>query len=363
MEKRMKNVLIFVFAAMLLFATVACGGGAAQTDSQDDAAQEESQDATAGGGGDAEPIVLKVASTVQDDSPGGALLFSYFEPEIEKRSEGRIDVQVYNNSVLGGDRQLYEALQLGTLEISLGPLSTLTNFDQKFGASDLPFLYKDKATAYEALDGEWGDMLKADLPNVDMRILSYCENAFRDLSNNVRPIKTLEDMKGLKIRVMESPMYISTFKALGANPTPIPFSELYTALQQGTVDGQDNGVVLTCTAKLNEVLKYYTISGQVYAAAALVAGEKWWQGLPADLQQIVQEVSDGYRDRQREEVVGIEAEYQATIEAGGTEVYVLPPEEKERFKQACMGVWDEFADTYGSEIMAAAKEVNDKYGN
>jgi tripartite ATP-independent transporter DctP family solute receptor len=306
---------------------------------------------------------MKIGSTVTDDSPGGAVLLNLFEPEIEKRSEGRIDVEVYNNSILGGDRQLYEALQLGTLEASLGPLSTLTNFDAKFGASDLPFLYKDKPTAYAALDGEWGDMLKEDLPNVDMRLLVYCENAFRDLSNNVRPIKTLEDMKGLKIRVMESPMYISTFKALGANPTPIAFSELYTALQQGTVDGQDNGVVLTYTSKLYEVLKYYSVSGQVYAAAGVVVSENWWQSLPPDLQQIVLDVSAECRDKMRADNVDIEAEYLKLIEDSGTEVYVLPPEEKERFREACMAVWDEFKDVYGPEIMAAAEAINEKYGN
>ncbi|MDR1245901.1 MAG: TRAP transporter substrate-binding protein [Clostridiales Family XIII bacterium] len=359
MKKRTKNALIFVFAVMLLLAATACGGGT-QNESQGGAENESTAEEQTT---NAAPITLKIASTVTDDSPGGAILLNLFKPEIESRSEGRIVVEVYNNSILGGDRQLYEALQLGTLEVSLGPLSTLTNFDPKFGASDLPFLYKDKPTAYAALDGEWGDMLKVDLPNVDMRILAYTENAFRDLSNNVRPIKTLEDLKGLKIRVMESPMYISTFNALGANPTPIAYSELYTALQQGTVDGQDNGVVLTYTSKLYEVLKYYTVSGQVYAAAAFVVSEPWWQSLPEDLQQIILDVSAEARDKMRADNLEIESEFLTLIEEGNTEVYVLPPEEKERFREACTVVWDEFASVYGPEIMDAAANVNEKYGN
>jgi tripartite ATP-independent transporter DctP family solute receptor len=360
---KLRKGLIFVCIAMLLIAATACGGGSQTTDeaaSEGDAAQEE---ATEGSGETEEPIVQKVASTGTDDAPGGRLLIDFFKPEIEERSEGRIVVEVYNNSILGGDRQLYEALQLGTLEVSLGPLSTLTNFDSKFGASDLPFLYKDKPTAYAALDGEWGDMLKADLPTVGMRILGYCENAFRNISNNVKPIKTLEDMNGLKIRVMESPVHISTFKALGANPTPIAYSELYTALQQGTVDGQDNGIALTYTSKLYEVLKYYTISGQCYAASALVAGETWWQGLPADLQQIVQDVSLEYCALERTAMGQAEDEYLSLIEESGTEFYTLPPEEKERFREACMAVWDEFEAEYGPEIMTDAKEINEKYGN
>ncbi|MDR2088709.1 MAG: TRAP transporter substrate-binding protein [Clostridiales Family XIII bacterium] len=363
---KLKKVWMFVFVTMFLVAATACGGGSEQSEAPADDAAAVQEDAEAAGetsGGAEEPIVLKVGSTVTDDSPGGKLCIDFFKPEIEKRTEGRVVVEVYNNSILGGDRQLYEALQLGTLEVSLGPLSTLTNFDPKFGASDLPFLYKDKPTAYAALDGEWGDMLKADLPDVGMRIIGYCENAFRALSNNIRPIKTLEDMKGLKMRVMESPIHISTFKAMGANPTPIAFSELYTALQQGTVDGQDNGVALTYTSKLYEVLKYYTVSGQCYAASALVASEAWWQSLPEDLQKIIEEVSLEYCDLERQAMSGVEEEYLALIEESGTEIYTLPPEEKERFREACMAVWDEFADTFGPEIMTAAKEVNEKYGN
>jgi TRAP-type C4-dicarboxylate transport system substrate-binding protein len=206
-------------------------------------------------------------------------------------------------------------------------------------------------------------MLKQDLPGADMRLLVYCENAFRDLSNNVRPIKTLEDLQGLKMRVMDSPVHIATFKAMGADPTPIAYSELYAALQQGTVDGQDNGAALTYTSKLCEVLKYYTVSGQCYVAAGITVGEKWWQSLPADLQQIVQEVSEEYRDMTRSDNIATESEYLTLIEEAGTEVYTLPPEEKERFREACMTVWDAFADTYGPEIMTAAAEVNKKYGN
>ena len=130
-----------------------------------------------------------------------------------------------------------------------------------------------------------GDMLRANLPSKGMRLLVYGENAFRNLSNNSKPITKLEDLKGMKMRVMESPIHIATFKALGANPTPVAFSELYTALQQGTVDGQDNGIALTYTAKIYEVQKYYTISGQCYAATGLVVSESWWKSLDPELQK------------------------------------------------------------------------------
>jgi tripartite ATP-independent transporter DctP family solute receptor len=346
-KSKMKTLLSVLLILVMVAAVTACGSDDA--DDKDAAAEPE--------------YVLRVASTVQDDSPGGSVLLDIFEPKIEELSGGRIEVEVYNNSVLGGDRELYEMLQLGTLEVSLGPLSVLANFEPKMGASDLPFLYDSKETAYAALDGDWGAMLAEDLPDTSgMRIICYAENAFRNLSNSIRPIEKLEDMNGIKFRVMESEIYMETFKALGSNPTPIAFSELYTALQNGTVDGQDNGIGLTYLSKLFEVQKYYTISEQQYAAAAVVVAEEWWQALPEDLQKIVEEVSIECRDEQRVRDVTAEEEYLTLMEDSGLLVNKLSAEEKDRFRDACMAVWDSFEDDFGKDIMDAAKNVNDKYG-
>ncbi|MDR3230723.1 MAG: TRAP transporter substrate-binding protein, partial [Synergistaceae bacterium] len=225
------------------------------------------------GNAQAADFTLKIGATVQEDSASGISLIEYFKPWVEEKSGGRIKVEVYCNSVLGGDRQMYESLQVNTLEANFGPLSVLANFEPNFSIVDAPFLFKNKETAYAALDGAFGALLAENLPKSGMRVLGYGENAFRNISNNVRPVKTLEDMKGLKIRVMEAPVYINTMKALGANGTPMAFNELYTALQQGTVDGQDNGVVLTYTSKVYEVLKYYTFTEHCYAANAYVFSE------------------------------------------------------------------------------------------
>ena len=246
-------------------------------------------------------FVLKFGATVQEDSASGISMIEYFKPYVEEKSNGRISVEVYCNSVLGGDRQLYESLQVNTVQASFGPTSVLANFEPNYSIVDAPFLFKDKPTAYAALDGEFGAMLAKNLPGKGMRLLGYGENAFRNISTSVRPVTKLEDMKGLKIRVMEAPVYIDTIKALGGNPTPMAFSELYTALQQGTVDGQDNGVVLTYTSKLYEVLKYYTFTEHCYAANAYVFSEEFLKSLPGDLVKVLEDGTRYALDNQRSE--------------------------------------------------------------
>ncbi|MDR1778262.1 MAG: TRAP transporter substrate-binding protein [Clostridiales Family XIII bacterium] len=348
----MKKKFLSVFMAVMVLFTLTFALSACKDDSDSGSDSDASSD---------EVIVMKIGSTVSDDSVAGSLLLEFIEPEIEKRSNGRIDVEIYNNSVLGGDRELYEALQLGTLECSCGPLSVLTNFDATFGISDLPFLYENAEIADAALDGEWGAKLAENLPEQGMRVIVYVENGYRNISNSKKPITSLADLSGMKIRVMESPVYLSTWKALGTNPTPIAFSELYTALQNGTVDGQDNGPGLTYTSKVYEVQPYYTVSEQQYAASANVVSEAWWQSLSEEDQAVITEVFEEYRDLQRAKNREMESEYIALMEEYGVQVNYLSDEAKAEFKEACQAVWTEMEATYGEELMALAREVSTKY--
>ena len=249
----MKKILAATLALVMVLGLAACGeNGKPSSSTPAPSTSTPSTSTPAAPSGTAE-FKLVIGSTIQDDSASGIALLEYFKPYIEEHSNGRIQVDVQNNSVLGGDRDLYEGLQLNTVQASFGPMSTLANFEPNYAVCDFPFLFEDKDEAYAELDGDFGTKLAENLPQVGMRLLAYGENAFRNISNGVKPINTLEDLKGLKIRVMESPVNIATYTALGCNPTPMAFGELYTGLQQKTVDGQDNGVVLTYTAKLYEV--------------------------------------------------------------------------------------------------------------
>jgi len=351
----MKRFVAMILSLVMVYGLTACASTSGNTST---ASSSTSAGSSASSG---TTYTLLVGSTVQDDSASGKALLEYFKPYVEEKSGGRIKVEVQNNSVLGSDRELYEALQLNTVQCSFGPLSTLANFEPNYAVCDLPYLFKDKETAYAALDGKFGQTLAENLPKVGLRLLAYGENAFRNISNNVRPINTLEDLKGLKIRVMESKVNIATYTALGCNPTPMAFSELYTALQQGAVDGQDNGVVLTYTSKLYEVQKYYTFTGHLYAANAMVFSEAFYQSLPQDLQQVLQDGSKYAMENQRRLNTEMEDQLIKTMEDDGLQVNYLSDEESAKFQAATAGVWDQFKDQIDANIFEMAKTVNQDY--
>ena len=345
----MKKILALILAGVMTLSLAACGSKPPAEDTNNDANT----------GDDSTVYKLITGSTVQDDSASGIALLEYFKPYVEEHSNGRIQVEVQNNSVLGSDRELFEGLQMNTVQCSFGPMSTLANFAPDYAVCDLPFLFSDKEDAYAQLDDEFGAKLAESLPNVGMRLLAYGENAFRNISNSQRPIEKLEDLKGLKIRVMESPINIATYTALGCNPTPMAFSELYTGLQQKTVDGQDNGVVLTYTAKLFEVQKYYTFTGQIYAANGMVFSEAFWQSLPEDLQQVVRDGALYAMENQRRLNTEMEESLITTMEEAGLQVNHMDEAEIARMREATASVWDQFKGDISEEIYNMAVEIRD----
>lgn len=354
----MKKLLVLLLALALVFAFAACGSQPAD-EATDDTAADTGEESVA----DDTVYTLKIGSTVQDDSATGIALYEYFEKYIEENSDGRIQVEVYNNSTLGDDNTLFQQLQTNAVQASCGPLNVLANFEPNFAAADLPYLFRNKETAYAALDGAFGDMLKENLPNIGMRILGYGENAFRQVSSSVKPITSLEDLQGLKIRVMDAPAHIATWEALGTNPTPIAFSELYNSLKQGLVDAQDNGVVLFYTSKLYEVQKYYTISQQCYAAWAIVLSETFWQSLPEDLQQVVQDGATYCCTEQRKLNTQMEEELLAQMQSEyGLEVNYIEGDELLRWQEATKPAWDVIAELVTPEVMEAAYAVDETYG-
>ncbi|WP_369283317.1 TRAP transporter substrate-binding protein [Oscillibacter sp. GMB15532] len=329
----MKKIFATLLASTMMLGLAACGGGNSSGGSGGQSSLPQ--------GSAAPEFKMTVGSTVQDDSASGVALLEYFKPYIEEQSGGRIQVEVQNNSVLGGDRELYEALQLNTVQGSFGPMSTLANFEPNYAVCDLPFLFNGKDDAYAQLDGEFGAKLAENLPNIGMRLLAYGENAFRNISNSVRPINTLEDIKGMKIRVMESPVNIATYTALGCNPTPMAFSELYTGLQQGAVEGQDNGIVLTYTSKLYEVQKYYTYTGHIYAANGVVLSEAFWKTLPEDLQKVVDAGAKYAMENQRRLNTEMEETLEKTMSDAGVQFNRLSEDELNRFREAAKSVWEQ----------------------
>lgn len=344
----MKKTFALLLAAIMVVSLVACG-------------QKETTnpDATNDTSKTADPIVMMIGSTIADDSAQGMALHM-FEELVEERSEGRIDVQLYLNSTLGDARQLCESIQLHTIQGCSTDAASASNFDSNYIACDLPFLFLSKADAYAAFDGEFGEAMKASSDANGMRVLSYWSNGFRNLSNSKRPIYSPADTVGLKIRVMEAPLYINVLKAWGANPTPMAFSEVYSALSQGTVDGQDNGPVLTYTNKFFEVQDYYTILEYAYCCSPFMIDGQWFDSLDEDLQQIIVQADDECRAFEREKEEELCAEYLKLMIDAGMQVNELTPEQKAEFQKVSVPVWDVVKDQIDPDIYALCLEMAGK---
>ncbi len=206
---------------------------------------------------------------------------------VNARSGGRIDVQIFGGGSLGGEREYVEAIKQGSVQAGIAS-GVMAGFFPPAMVTDIPYLFPSGAVAWQVLDGPFGQKLsKMLLEQTGMRNLAFSEVGFRNFTNDVRPIHSPEDMKGLKIRVMETPLFVTMVKSLGANPTPIAWPEVYTALQTGVVDGEENPVSTILFAKFAEVQKYLTLDGHVYGVDWFLINDKFFQSLSPDLQYII----------------------------------------------------------------------------
>jgi tripartite ATP-independent transporter DctP family solute receptor len=306
--------------------------------------------------GAAVEYTIKVGSIVSETHPDMVVMKSTFVPYVEGKSEGRIKVELYPNGQLGGDRELTESVQMGTLQIALPATSVLAGFDKRYQVLDLPFLFTTREAAFEALDGELGAKLNSLLPGKGFGCLGYIENGFRHITNNKKPITQPDDLKGVKLRTMENAMHIAFFKRLGANPTPMSFGELYTALQQGTVDGQENPFTLIYESKFYEVQKYVSATGHVFSVVMLLTNKKFMDSLPEDLRKIVTDASAEFVKEHRRVMPGAENENMKILKDNGMALNELTPDQKKPFVEATASVYQEFEADLTKEIMDLAKK-------
>ncbi len=198
---------------------------------------------------------------------------------VEKATNQAFKFKQFPSSALGGERELIEGLQLGTVEAVIVSTGALSNFVPDVGVVDIPFLFRDTQHARAVLDGQFGQDLLAKFKARGLIALAWGEQGFRHLSNNKHAVQKIEDLKGLKIRVTENPVHITAFKTLGASPTPMSWPEVIGALQQGTIDGQENPISVLASAKLWQVQKHLTLTSHVYAPVALIVSPNFWSGL------------------------------------------------------------------------------------
>jgi len=268
-----------------------------------------------------------------------------FCAEIDKRTSGRYKCQIQPN--VGDERASIEAVQLGTLDgtnTSTGPVS---NFVPEVGIVDIPFLFRDYAHARAVLDGPIGQDLLAKFTPKGLVGLVWTENGFRHLTNSKRAIVKPDDVKGLKVRTMQNPVHIQAFQSIGVQPTPMAFSELFTALQQGVVDGQENPIPVILSAKFSQVQKHLSLTGHVYSPAVIILSPKLWGSLSDADKAAFREAGKAASAAQRKKVNDDEAAGIDQLRSEG--VNVVTNVDGTAFRAAMTPVWAEFAKKYGAE--------------
>ncbi|HOR54034.1 MAG TPA: TRAP transporter substrate-binding protein [Synergistales bacterium] len=300
---------------------------------------------------------IKVAYIGSDSHPTMRAMKEYFVKPIEEGSQGRIKVELYPNAQLGGDREISEGVQMGTIQMAIPASAPLAGFDKRVQVLELPYLFTTKQAAFEAADGILGEKLNSYLAAKGMLILGFQENGFRHVTNNRGPVKTPADLKGIKIRTMENPIHLAFFKAVGANPTPMSWGELYTALQQGTVDAQENPYAMIVDGKFYEVQKYVSETGHVFSFEVLIANKKFMDNLPADLNALVVKSAREATLKQREYMDEEEAAFKDEVLKAGMIANSLTPEEKQPFVDAAEKVYPMFEKDFGEEVMEILKQV------
>ena len=263
----------------------------------------------------------------------------YFAKLVKERSNGEIEIQVFPSSQLGNQRELVEGLTMGTVDMTLTGTAVMGNFVPEVAVFDLPFLFRDVQHAYKTLDTIGMELCKKGEKR-GMITLAIWENGVRHMTNNVRPIKVPADMKGLKFRVMEQPVYIAMMKSLGASPTPMAMSELYTSLQKGVVDGQENPMGHIATKRFYEVQKYLSLSGHTYAPEPVLISTMAWKKLTSAQQEMLRKAAEDTRDWERDLSRKMEVECLDIVKKSGS-CQVNDDVDKEAFAKATRVVWDE----------------------
>ncbi|MDR7314728.1 TRAP transporter substrate-binding protein [Brevibacillus nitrificans] len=313
--------------------------------------------AGAGGQGKAEQKVMKLAVvTAQDRSLTKGLI--KFGEILEKESGGAFKVEVYADGKLGGDRAVFDAMKVGTIQgstMSSGPIAVDV---KRFTALDLPFLFKDEKTAYEILDGPIGKELLDELPAAGVVGLNYWENGFRNLTNNKREVKSIDDIKGLKIRTLENELHLDMWKEMGATPTPMAFTELFTALEQHVVDGQENPAGNVTSSKFYEVQKYYTKTGHVYNASPFLISKKFWDTLSDQEKEMVKKAAEEAKNYQRQLNQEETKQAEEFLSKNGMTVTELSPAEKQRFFDAMKPIYDKYSAQLGQDLVNKLREAN-----
>ncbi|UQI33799.1 TRAP transporter substrate-binding protein [Pseudomonas bijieensis] len=278
-----------------------------------------------------------------------------FADLLGEKSGGKIKVRLFPGGTLGGDVQTVSALQGGTLDITVLNSGILAAQAPDYAMLDFPFLFNNVEEAHAVIDGPVGQKLAAQLDSKGLVGLGYWDLGFRNLTNSKHPVTRLEDMQGLKIRVIQSPIYLETFSALGANPVPMAFPEVYTGLEQHTIDGQENPFTVIEGNKFYEVQKYLSVTGHIFNPQSLIISQKTWSRLNDDEKAMISAAAAEAQTFQREVTAASMDKAKATLAAAMT-VNEISPAEKDRLRERVKPVVDKFAKSLDGDLVKTMYE-------
>lgn len=334
-EKNVFGKIILLMMVVVLLA--ACGNS---TSSGDDADTNE---------GEVHKIQIGYVTTDAEDDPY-AMSANLFKEYAEELTDGQVEIELLPNGQLGEEREMVEGMQVGTVDGGIITNAYLSSFEEKALVFDLPFLFSDYENAHEVADGEVGDIVIEGLREIGIVGLGWTEGGFRTMINNTRPIYEPADAEGIKFRSQENPMYLKMFELIGANPTPMAWGEVFTGVQQGTVDGLEAPVAVLLQSKFHEISDYLTLTNHTYSPLLISISEITWDKLSDEQQEKLIEAAEltvkEQREKTRENLENMLDEFRDA----GVEVNEI--NDVEQFQDKVMDIYEEFRDEIGDEIMS-----------
>lgn len=355
MKKNGKIMALALSAAMAL-SMMGCGSSnnagtdttaaaAADTTAADTAAAAEGQEATEGSETQAAApegaTVFKLGTTVNEQD-SFQVAAEKFAELVAERTDGAYAIEIYPNGTLGGERDMLESMQIGTLDMGIITSGPFINFSSDMGVLDMPYLFSSNEEAYAVLDGEVGRELLDTLEGSGLKGLAYAERGFRNLTNSVKPIETAADLAGMTIRIMENDVYTASFQAMGVNATPMAWADALTALQQGTVQGQENPINVIYSYSLWESQKYVTLDRHSYSTAIITMSASLFDSLDAETQQIFLDAAQEAAEYERAWVADQESSQLQALKDNGMEVIEEP--DLTSFKEAVQPVYEQYTE-------------------
>lgn len=364
MKKNAKIMALALTAAMAMSMT-GCGSDKAATEAAKpetaapaatEAASEAADSDAAADSNAAEPAadatVFKLGTTVNEQD-SFQVAAEKFAELVAERTNGAYAIEIYPNGTLGGERDMLESMQIGTLDMGIITSGPFINFSSAMGVLDMPYLFASNEEAYAVLDGEVGRELLDTLEDSGLKGLAYAERGFRNLTNSVKPIQSADDLQGMTIRIMENDVYTASFQALGVNATPMAWADALTALQQGTVQGQENPINVIYSYKLWESQKYATLDRHSYSTAIITMSSALFDSLDAETQQIFLDSAQEAAEYERAWVAEQESDQLQAMKDNGMEVVEDP--DLASFKAAVQPVYDQY--TEYADYVARIQEV------